>query len=187
VLFRSEEFKEINKLIEEENHTKLKQLQQDLEVQKSVLDKRQLAYKVNANSMYGALGAAKGYLPFVNGAMAVTYIGRISIEKAVNYIKNNWDDALVVYGDTDYCFINFKRFEDHTHERFSEINILNMTTPNDKFLIQCSSKVRFFPFTILGPEFLTSTISSPPPLFRTVFSYASSLSSLERLSATSPI
>jgi len=38
-----------------------------------------------------------------------------------------------------------------------------MTTPNDKFLIQCSSKVRFFPFTILGPEFLTSTISSPPP------------------------
>ena len=73
------------------------------------------------------------------------------------------------------------------HERFSEINKLNMTTPNDKFLIQCSSKVRFFPFTILGPEFLTSTISSPPPLFRTVFSYASSLSSLERLSATSPI
>ena len=73
------------------------------------------------------------------------------------------------------------------HKRFSEINKLNMTTPNDKFLIQCSSKVRFFPFTILGPEFLTSTISSPPPLFRTVFSYASSLSSLERLSATSPI
>jgi len=120
-LTENEEFKEINKLIKEENHTKLKQLQQDLEVQKSVLDKRQLAYKVNANSMYGALGAAKGYLPFVNGAMAVTYIGRISIEKAVNYIKNNWDDALVVYGDTDSCFINFKRFEDHTHERFSEI------------------------------------------------------------------
>ena len=46
-----------------------------------------------------------------------------------------------------------------------------MTTPNtDKFLIQCSSKVRFFPFTILRPEFLTSTISSPPsPVQDSVF------------------
>lgn len=115
------DFPSTKKLIDENSITKLKQLQQDLDVQKSVLDKRQLAYKVNANSMYGALGAGKGYLPFVSGAMTVTYIGRTSIEKAVNYIKSNWEDALVVYGDTDSCFINFRRFEDHTPEKYNEI------------------------------------------------------------------
>jgi DNA polymerase elongation subunit (family B)/ribonuclease HI len=115
------DFPSTKKLMDENSITKLKQLQQDLDVQKSVLDKRQLAYKVNANSMYGALGAGKGYLPFVSGAMTVTYIGRTSIEKAVNYIKSNWEDALVVYGDTDSCFINFRRFEDHTPEKYNEI------------------------------------------------------------------
>jgi DNA polymerase elongation subunit (family B) len=115
---------DIYKLIKEDTDQsiqKLKQMKQELDVQNSVLDKRQISYKVNANSMYGALGAAKGYLPFVNGAMTITYIGRISIEKAVNYIRTNWDDALVVYGDTDSCFINFKRFENHTPDRFDDI------------------------------------------------------------------
>ena len=116
-----ENFPSTKTLISDNNITKLKQLQQDLDVQKSVLDKRQLAYKVNANSMYGALGAGKGYLPFVFGAMTVTYIGRKSIEKAVNFIKSKYDDALVVYGDTDSCFINFRRFEEHTPERYNEI------------------------------------------------------------------
>ena len=34
-----------------------------------VLDKRQLAMKVSANSMYGAMGVRRGYLPFMPGAM----------------------------------------------------------------------------------------------------------------------
>jgi DNA polymerase elongation subunit (family B) len=118
---RKETRKKMNNLKQDLKNITDEKSRQEIEATISILNQRQLAYKVNANSMYGALGAAKGYLPFVNGAMTVTYIGRISIEKAVNYIKNNWDDALVVYGDTDSCFINFKRFEDHTHERFSEI------------------------------------------------------------------
>jgi len=71
--------------------------------------------------MYGALGAGKGYLPFVFGAMTVTYIGRMSIKKAIDYITSHYDDALVVYGDTDSCFINFKRFEDFGTEKYPEI------------------------------------------------------------------
>ena len=40
-----------------------------------VLDKRrQLAFKVSANSMYGAMGVKKGYLPFIAGAMSTTAI-----------------------------------------------------------------------------------------------------------------
>jgi len=43
----------------------------ELEMLNSVLDKRQLAYKISANSMYGALGVKKGYLPFMPGAMCI--------------------------------------------------------------------------------------------------------------------
>jgi DNA polymerase elongation subunit (family B) len=116
-----EKFPETKILMDQNNIEKLKKIQQELDIQKSVLDKRQIAYKVNANSMYGALGAGKGYLPFVFGAMTVTYIGRMSIKKAIDYITTQYDDALVVYGDTDSCFINFKRFEDYGTEKYPEI------------------------------------------------------------------
>lgn len=43
----------------------------DLKLLNVVLDKRQLAYKISANSMYGAMGVKKGYLPFMPGAMCL--------------------------------------------------------------------------------------------------------------------
>jgi len=43
-----------------------------------VLDKRQLAYKVSANSMYGAMGVTRGYLPFMPGAMCLDGDSKIS-------------------------------------------------------------------------------------------------------------
>lgn len=63
-----------------------------------VYDKEQLAYKVSANSMYGAMGVRRGYLPFMPGAMCVTYFGRKSIEKTAHLIVNKWGGQLV-YGD----------------------------------------------------------------------------------------
>lgn len=106
-----EECADIKELIESKQDDKLKTLSQEFEVQKSVLDKRQLAYKVNANSMYGAMGVSRGFLPFVNGAMTVTYVGRTSIKKAVDFIQTEWKDSLVVYGDTDSCFVKFFNLE----------------------------------------------------------------------------
>ena len=73
---------------------------------KVVLDKRQLAYKVSANSMYGAMGVRKGYLPFMPGAMCITYMGRKSIEKTASIIQNEWNGTLV-YGDTDSNYVTF--------------------------------------------------------------------------------
>jgi DNA polymerase elongation subunit (family B) len=43
----------------------------DVKLLNNVLDKRQLAYKISANSMYGAMGVKKGYLPFMPGAMCL--------------------------------------------------------------------------------------------------------------------
>lgn len=72
----------------------------------NVLDKRQLAYKVSANSMYGAMGVRRGYLPFMPGAMCTTYMGRVSIEKVSKVIPEKYGGELV-YGDTDSAYIHF--------------------------------------------------------------------------------
>lgn len=78
-----------------------------LNVQLLVLDKRQLAYKICANSMYGALGAPKGYLTFLPGAMTVTRIGRESIQYVANLLCSKFSGN-VVYGDTDSCHVFFE-------------------------------------------------------------------------------
>jgi DNA polymerase elongation subunit (family B) len=71
-----------------------------------VLDKRQLAYKVSCNSMYGAMGVRRGYLPFMPGAMCTTYMGRVNIEKVADTITTKFGGDLV-YGDTDSNYIRF--------------------------------------------------------------------------------
>jgi DNA polymerase elongation subunit (family B) len=76
----------------------------------SVLDKRQLSYKISANSAYGAMGVRRGYLPLMIGAMCVTAKGRQSIEKAGTYLKSNYG-AKLIYGDTDSTYVSFPKKE----------------------------------------------------------------------------
>ena len=57
----------LKELDEVGNAVKIKELQGVIDV----LDKRQLAYKVSCNSMYGAMGVRRGYLPFMPGAMCL--------------------------------------------------------------------------------------------------------------------
>ena len=71
-----------------------------------VLDKRQLAFKVSANSMYGAMGVKRGYLPFLPGAMCTTARGRQYILLAKNTLEKKYK-AQIVYGDTDSCYVHF--------------------------------------------------------------------------------
>ena len=82
-----------------ETKKRIKSLTEDEETLKTVLDKRQLAYKVSANSMYGAMGVKKGYLPFMPGAMSTTAMGRMSIQKAAEYVKKKHQGQLI-YGDS---------------------------------------------------------------------------------------
>lgn len=72
----------------------------------TVLNKRQLAFKVSANSAYGAMGVQKGYLPFMPGAMATTAKGRESVRIVSEYIPKQHGGQLI-YGDTDSCYIHF--------------------------------------------------------------------------------
>ena len=89
------QIKENQKLIKDiDDDKKIK----DVDDLNKVLDKRQLAYKISANSMYGILGVKKGLLPFMPGAMVTTYMGRINIEKVANTITKKYGGKLV-YGD----------------------------------------------------------------------------------------
>lgn len=71
-----------------------------------VLDKRQLAFKVNANSMYGMYGVETGYLPFFAGAETVTYVGRRSIKASNKRLKEKHGGD-VIYNDTDSAYVHF--------------------------------------------------------------------------------
>jgi DNA polymerase elongation subunit (family B) len=76
----------------------------------TILDKRQNSYKISANSMYGAMGVKRGYLPFMPGAMCTTAMGRRNIERAAKYIHDKHGGKLV-YGDTDSSYAIFPSFE----------------------------------------------------------------------------
>lgn len=66
-----------------------------------VLDKQQLGLKLTANSLYGFMGAqTNGILPFIEGAMVVTFLGKRYIRRCIRYLIETYD-AVIIYGDTD--------------------------------------------------------------------------------------
>lgn len=78
----------------------------NLNVQLIILDKRQNALKVSANSIFGFLGAQnKGMLPFIEVAMCVTAMGRILIGQVNDYAKTKYG-AEIIYNDTDSSMID---------------------------------------------------------------------------------
>lgn len=78
-----------------------------------VLDKKQLAYKVLANSQYGGMGVQRGYLPFMPGAMCVTYKGRELIKHAGIVAKERYG-ADWIYTDTDSTYVIFRQLGNDT-------------------------------------------------------------------------
>ncbi|KAJ3255512.1 DNA-directed DNA polymerase delta [Boothiomyces macroporosus] len=81
---------------------------------RAVLDGRQLALKISANSVYGFTGATIGKLPLLAISSSVTSFGRVMIEKSkqvveAHYtIQNGYEfDARVIYGDTDSIMVKF--------------------------------------------------------------------------------
>ena len=91
-----------------------------------ILNKRQLSYKVSANSMYGALGVRRGYLPCLPIAMSVTAMGRANLERAVHHLES-CHRAVNIYSDTDSCYVRFPHIRDPgqlwTHARKIEREI----------------------------------------------------------------
>lgn len=81
---------------------------------RKVLDGRQLALKISANSVYGFTGAQVGKLPCLEISQSVTAFGRMMIEETKNQVENKFTvengyehDAKVIYGDTDSVMVRF--------------------------------------------------------------------------------
>jgi DNA polymerase delta subunit 1 len=81
---------------------------------KAVLNGRQLALKVSANSVYGLTGATVGKLPCLAIASSTTSYGRQMIEQTRAEVEKEFTiangyshDAQVIYGDTDSVMVKF--------------------------------------------------------------------------------
>ncbi|KAI9793911.1 MAG: DNA-directed DNA polymerase delta [Peltula sp. TS41687] len=81
---------------------------------KAVLNGRQLALKVSANSVYGITGATVGKLPCLAIASSTTSYGRQMIERTKEEVESRYTiangyshDAQVIYGDTDSVMVKF--------------------------------------------------------------------------------
>lgn len=80
----------------------------------AVLDGRQLALKISANSVYGFTGAQIGQLPCLEIASSVTSYGREMIFQTKTLVEEKYKkengyahDAKVIYGDTDSVMVLF--------------------------------------------------------------------------------
>jgi hypothetical protein len=69
---------------------------------RAVLNGKQLALKVVANSIYGFTGASKGFLPEPRIASSVTKYGRGLTLRTMDIVDNNpaWKGSKVIYGDS---------------------------------------------------------------------------------------
>ena len=94
--------------------------QQTDEFMKNVLDKRQLGYKVTANSLYGQCGAKTSTFYEKDIAACTTATGRLLLTYAKKIIEECYGDAVCntkngtvvtkaeyIYGDTDSVFFTF--------------------------------------------------------------------------------
>ncbi|CAD7696782.1 unnamed protein product [Ostreobium quekettii] len=82
---------------------------------KAVMNGRQLALKVSANSVYGFTGATVGKLPCLEISSTVTAYGRQMILQTQEMVTKKYNrsngleqDCDVIYGDTDSVMVNFK-------------------------------------------------------------------------------
>ncbi|KAF8517965.1 delta DNA polymerase [Hysterangium stoloniferum] len=81
---------------------------------RAVLDGRQLALKISANSVYGFTGATIGKLPCLQISSSVTAYGRGMIMATKDSVETHYcvangykHDSQVIYGDTDSVMVKF--------------------------------------------------------------------------------
>jgi len=84
------------------------------ELKRKVLNGRQLALKLSANSVYGFTGALNGPLPCLEVARSVTAYGREMIQSTKRLVESHFVqekgyayNAEVLYGDTDSVMVRF--------------------------------------------------------------------------------
>ncbi|KAK7075072.1 DNA polymerase delta catalytic subunit [Halocaridina rubra] len=127
-------------------------------LRKKVLDGRQLALKISANSVYGFTGAQVGKLPCLEISQSVTAFGRQMIAFTKEQveekfkIENNYDyNAEVIYGDTDSVMI---KFGVETIEEAMRLGKEAATFVTEKFVkpIKLEFEKVYFPYLLINKK-----------------------------------
>ena len=125
---------------------------------KAVLNGRQLALKISANSVYGLTGATVGKLPCLAIASSTTSYGRQMIEKTKQEVEDRFNiangyshDAQVIYGDTDSVMVKFGPKE---LEKAMELGQEAATFVSAKFIkpIKLEFEKVYFPYLLINKK-----------------------------------
>jgi DNA polymerase delta subunit 1 len=125
---------------------------------KSVLNGRQLALKISANSVYGFTGATIGKLPCLAISASVTAFGREMIEQTKQEVQKQYClangykyDAEVIYGDTDSVMVKFGYDDLETCMKMGEEAAGYVST---KFLnpIKLEFEKVYFPYLLINKK-----------------------------------
>jgi DNA polymerase delta subunit 1 len=120
-----------------------------------VLDGRQNALKISANSVYGFTGATKGQLACIEISSSVTAFGRDMIEttkqlvEAKYTIANGYNfDSEVIYGDTDSVMVKFGESDMSRNMELGREAAAFITTHFPRPISLAFEKV-YFPFLLI--------------------------------------
>jgi DNA polymerase elongation subunit (family B) len=103
----------LEKLLSNRKKTKQELKLENDELARVILDKRQWAYKISANSVYGSYGTRNSpYLQFIEGAECTTAVGRKYITEVAELIQKDYF-VETIYGDTDSCIIRCPILKDY--------------------------------------------------------------------------
>lgn len=88
-------------------------------LRRAILEARQLALKMCANSVYGFLGISKGAkYPLMQAALFVTAKGRELLMRVRKYIDETYPGASIIYGDTDSVMYKLPQITDRKMCRY---------------------------------------------------------------------
>lgn len=125
---------------------------------KDVLNGRQLALKISANSVYGFTGATIGKLPCLAISSSVTAFGREMIEKTKNEVQEKYStkngytyDAQVIYGDTDSVMVKFGHQDLETCMKLGE-EAADFVSTKFKNPIKLEFEKVYFPYLLINKK-----------------------------------
>lgn len=125
---------------------------------RAVLDGRQLALKISANSVYGFTGATVGKLPCLAISSSVTSYGRQMIEKTKQEVEAEYcianghsHNAEIIYGDTDSVMVRFGSTE---LKEIMELGKLAAEFVTQKFVkpIKLEFEKVYFPYLLISKK-----------------------------------
>ena len=125
---------------------------------KAVLNGRQLALKISANSVYGLTGATVGKLPCLPIASSTTSYGREMIERTKQEVEARYNiangyshDAQVIYGDTDSVMVKFGPKE---LDKAMELGQEAASFVSEKFIkpIKLEFEKVYFPYLLINKK-----------------------------------